>query len=122
VNSIKVSGAKRPSSEGLMNHPVPCHESSISGALDFCLVYVCGKSEAEVGELSQPEETARPKRPKIKESTVSSFPALAPMLVAPPIISSGKPLVPLTPGQSSTRFSPAESSYHPAGSFPLHLI
>jgi hypothetical protein len=99
-----------------MNHPVPCYESSISGALDFCLVYVCGKSEAEVGKLSHPEETARPKRPMIKESTVSSFPALAPMLVAPPIISSGKPLVPLTPGQSSARFSPAESSYHPAGS------
>ncbi|KAJ6977092.1 hypothetical protein D5086_023144 [Populus alba] len=109
MNSIKVSGAKRSFSI------IKCYESSISGALDFCLVYVCGKSEAEVGKLSHPEETARPKRPKIKESTVSSFPALAPVLVAPPIISSGKPLVPLTPGQSSTRF-PAESSYHPAAS------
>uniref|UniRef100_A0A6N2LN55 Uncharacterized protein n=2 Tax=Salix viminalis TaxID=40686 RepID=A0A6N2LN55_SALVM len=114
MNGIKVSGVKRPSSEGLMNRPVPCYESSNSGAPDFRLVYVRGKSEAEVGKLSHPEETAQPKRPQI-ESTVSSFPALAPMPLAPPISSSGKPSVPLPLGQSSM-FSPAESSYLPAGS------
>ncbi|XP_061977586.1 uncharacterized protein LOC133698613 isoform X4 [Populus nigra] len=114
MNGIKVSGAKRPSSEDLMYRPLPCYESSTSGAPNFRLVDARGKSEAEVGKLSHPEETAQPKRPQI-ESTVSTFPALVPMPVAPPIISSGKPSVPLPLGQSST-FSPAESSYLPVGS------
>uniref|UniRef100_A0A6M2F6L1 Uncharacterized protein n=1 Tax=Populus davidiana TaxID=266767 RepID=A0A6M2F6L1_9ROSI len=114
MNGIKVSGAKRPSSEDLMYRPVPCYESSTSGAPNFRLVYARGKSEAEVGKLSHPEETAQPKRLQI-ESTVSTFPALVPLPVAPPIISSGKPSVPLPLGQSST-FSPAESSYLPVGS------
>nr|TKR85822.1 uncharacterized protein D5086_0000244430 [Populus alba] len=114
MNDIKVSGAKRPSSEDLMYRPVPCYESSASGAPNFRLVYARGKSEAEVGKLSHPEETAQPKRLQI-ESTVSTFPALVPLPVAPPIISSGKPSVPLPLGQSST-FSPAESSYIPVGS------
>jgi hypothetical protein len=48
MNGIKVSGAERPFSI------IKCYESSISGALDFCLVYyACGKSEAEVGKLNQ---------------------------------------------------------------------
>ncbi|KAG5248183.1 hypothetical protein OIU76_030386 [Salix suchowensis] len=114
MKGIKVSGAKRPSSEGLMNRPVPCYESSTSGAPDFRLVYVRGKSEAEGGKLSHPVETAHPKRPQI-ESTVSSFPALASMPLAPPISSSGKHSVPLPLGQPSM-FSPAESSYLPVGS------
>lgn len=114
MNCIKVSGAKRPSSEALTNRPVPCYKSSTSGAPDFRLVHARGKSEAEVDKLSHPEETAQPKRPQI-ESTVSSFPALAPMPLAPPISSSGKPSVPLPLGRSSM-FSPAESNYLPVGS------
>jgi hypothetical protein len=116
MNSFKVSGAKRPSSEGLMNPPVLRCESSTSGAPNSHLVYVRRKSEAETGKLGHHEETVQPKPSQIKEPTVSSFQALAPMPVAPPISSSGKPSVPLPLGQSSIRFAPAESSCHPVGS------
>ncbi|KAJ6346495.1 hypothetical protein OIU77_029353 [Salix suchowensis] len=116
MNSFKVSGAKRPSSEGLMNPPVLRYESSSSGAPNSHLVYVRRKSEAETGKLGHHEETVQPKPSQIKEPTVSSFQALAPMTVAPPISSSGKPSIPLPLGQSSTRFSPAEPSCHPVGS------
>ncbi|CAK7329089.1 unnamed protein product [Dovyalis caffra] len=116
MNSIKVSGVKRPSSEGLMRSPVPRYESSTSGAPNSHLVYVRRKSEAEIGKLGHPEETDQPNPSQIKDSTVSSFPALSPMPVAPPISSSGKPSVPLPLGQSSTRFATVESSYHPVHS------
>jgi hypothetical protein len=116
MNSFKVSGAKRPSSEGLMNPPVLRYESSSSGAPNSHLVYVRRKSEAETGKLGHHEETVQPKPSQIKEPTVSSLQALAPMPVASPISSSGKPSVPLPLGQSSIRFAPAESSCHPVGS------
>lgn len=108
VDTVKVSGAKRPSSELLAS--LPCNQSSPSTAANNHLVYVRRKSDAEIGKSGICESTSggagcpeimlncQEELPElqsqIKEQKPSCFPALAHLPVDYSLSSSGKPSVP----------------------------
>ncbi|XP_030450786.2 uncharacterized protein LOC115672924 [Syzygium oleosum] len=107
VDAVKVSGAKRPSSELLAN--LPCNQTSPSTAANNHLVYVRRKSDAELGKSGICESTSggagcpeimlncQEELPElqsqIKEPKPSCFPALAPLPVDYSLSSSGKPSI-----------------------------
>ncbi|KAJ8764978.1 hypothetical protein K2173_010445 [Erythroxylum novogranatense] len=129
MESIKVSGTKRPSPEDPIN-PLQC-QSPIGNSANAHLVYVRRKSEAEISKnpasdcksinaecpnsRQLDQESSHPKT-TIKDPKFSCFPAFSPIPVASPVSASVKPSVPLPPGQSSMRFALVESSYHPVAS------
>ncbi|XVE67306.1 hypothetical protein DITRI_Ditri08aG0150100 [Diplodiscus trichospermus] len=115
IDSIKVSGTKRPSPECPVN---PSH-----------FVYVRRKSEAELGkciafdstntsncqqlrQVGQLEEINQQKS-QIKEPKVSCFPAFSALPMAPLTSSSAKLSVPLPLGKSATRIAASESNQLP---------
>ncbi|KAI3441157.1 uncharacterized protein J3R85_002393 [Psidium guajava] len=107
VDAVKVSGAKRPSSELLAS--LPCNQSSPSTAANNHLVYVRRKLDAEIGKSGFCESTSggagcpeitlncQEELPElqsqIKEPKTSCFPALAPLPVDYSLSSSGKPSI-----------------------------
>ncbi|XP_027356690.1 uncharacterized protein LOC113866013 [Abrus precatorius] len=142
IDSNKVSGTKRPSSDYPVNHHL--QQSPSSNAANGHLVYVRRKSEAELGkstafenpsinaycphsrQLCCEEQTAQPKSqigepPQIKEPKVSSFPAFSPFPLASSMNSSGKPSVSISLGKSATKLAQVESSYVIASSGPTTI-
>ncbi|KDP42029.1 hypothetical protein JCGZ_03092 [Jatropha curcas] len=137
MDSLQVSGTKRPSSKGPVS--TPHHQSPTSNAANAQLVYVRRKAEAETGksnicegrslnadclnsrQLDNEEETTQA-NPYIKEPRVSCFPAFAPMPVGSLTSSSGKPSIPLPVVNPNMRFVAAEPNYHHvASAVPLSI-
>ncbi|KAF8013204.1 hypothetical protein BT93_I1165 [Corymbia citriodora subsp. variegata] len=108
VDTVKVSGAKRPSSDLLAS--LRCNQSLPSTAANNHLVYVRRKSDAEIGKSGIYESTSggagcpevmlncQEELPELqsqlKEQKPSCFPALAPLPVDYSLSSLGKPSVP----------------------------
>ncbi|KAJ4964469.1 hypothetical protein NE237_024408 [Protea cynaroides] len=127
IAPVKISGIKRPAPECPTS---PTSHQSPSNNANGHIVYIRRKSESEVGKSSTCEITENgadcpPQRQfshreqgtyrqqiQMKDSKVSSFPAFAPIPMAPPMtFSSGGPTIPLSLGKSGNGLSPAEPNY-----------
>ncbi|CAN1276086.1 hypothetical protein LINPERPRIM_LOCUS15903 [Linum perenne] len=116
MDTVKVSGTKRPSPESPAG--LPRNQSPNSSAASAQLVYVRRKSEAETAKINAAETTNQLKSPA-NEPKVYRLSAFAPMATGSITSTSGKPSVSVPVAQSTPRFVSVQSSYRQSTAVPL---
>ncbi|CAN1276085.1 hypothetical protein LINPERPRIM_LOCUS15903 [Linum perenne] len=117
MDTVKVSGTKRPSPESPAG--LPRNQSPNSSAASAQLVYVRRKSEAETAKLGHSAETTNQLKSPANEPKVYRLSAFAPMATGSITSTSGKPSVSVPVAQSTPRFVSVQSSYRQSTAVPL---
>ncbi|CAN1770688.1 hypothetical protein LINPERHAP1_LOCUS11689 [Linum perenne] len=135
MDTVKVSGTKRPSPESPAG--LPRNQSPNSSAASAQLVYVRRKSEAETAKINAGDRTSLNSNSPVKqqlghsaettnqlkspanEPKVYRLSAFAPMATGSITSTSGKPSVSVPVAQSTPRFASVQSSYRQSTAVPL---